>query len=76
VLNTFENVIFTDFTDLVRVDLRQSGGYIQFDNINVSASSTSVPEPFTVLGTLFGVGSSIALKRKLAKHRSIEKMSK
>ncbi len=32
-----------------------------------SAVATTVPEPFTVLGTIFGVGSSVALKRKLAK---------
>jgi hypothetical protein len=31
------------------------------------ASPTDVPEPFTVLGTIFGAGYGVALKRKLAK---------
>jgi hypothetical protein len=66
--NTFQTVNFTNFTDLVRVDWSQSASYIQFDNINVSAAnSTSVPEPFTVLGTIFGAGYGVAMKRKLAK---------
>lgn len=32
-----------------------------------SAVATSVPEPFTVLGTIFSAGYGVALKRKLAK---------
>lgn len=63
--NTFQTVNFTGFTDLVSVNWTQSAGYIQFDNINVSA--TAVPEPFTVLGTIFGAGYGVALKRKLEK---------
>jgi hypothetical protein len=34
-----------------------------------TASATSVPEPFTVLGTIFCAGYGVALKRKLAKDR-------
>jgi hypothetical protein len=30
-----------------------------------SASATSVPEPFTILGTLTAVGGGAALKRRL-----------
>jgi hypothetical protein len=38
------------------------------NNINVNAASaTAVPEPFTVLGTIFGAGYGVALKRKLSK---------
>ncbi len=57
----------SSFTNLVSVDWVQATPFHQFDNINVSAASTAVPEPFTVLGTIFGVGSGVALKRKLAK---------
>jgi hypothetical protein len=32
-----------------------------------AAVATSVPEPFTVLGTIFGAGYGVVLKRKLAK---------
>jgi hypothetical protein len=65
-LNTFN---FTNFTNLVSVNWAQDVfPYHQFDNINVSAASaTAVPEPFTVLGTIFGAGYGVALKRKLAK---------
>jgi hypothetical protein len=66
ILNTIETFSFTnDFTSLVAVSWND-GGAVQFDNINVSAA-TSVPEPFTVLGTIFGAGYGVALKRKLAK---------
>jgi hypothetical protein len=60
-----QNVVFFNFTNLVSVNWTTQD---QFDNINVSAANTtSVPEPFTVLGTLFGAGYGVALKRKLAK---------
>lgn len=65
-LQTFN---FSNFTNLVSVDWTQDtfSGH-QFDNINVSSSTTTaVPEPFTILGTLFGAGSGFILKRKLAK---------
>ena len=62
------NFNFTNFTNLVSVDWTQVSPFHQFDNINVSAASaTAVPEPFTVLGTIFGAGYGVALKRKLAK---------
>jgi hypothetical protein len=45
-----------------------------FDNLyvgtaitNVNPTATDVPEPFTVLGTIFGAGYGVTLKRKLAK---------
>lgn len=65
-LNTLETFNFTNFTNLASVDWTQASPFHQFDNINVS-SSTAVPEPFTVLGTIFGAGYGVALKRKLAK---------
>jgi hypothetical protein len=67
---TFSN----DFTDLVNVTWGQVGGFspgFQVDNICLDSGcptgSTSVPEPLTVLGTIFGAGYGVALKRKLAK---------
>ncbi len=72
-LNLFdlETVDFSsnNFTNLVRVEWSQDLLLLhQFDNINVSVnSSTAVPEPFTLLGTLIGAGYGVALKRKLAK---------
>jgi len=71
VLSTLKTINFTNFTNLVSVDWDQSIPFHQFDNINVTptASATSVPEPFTVLGTIFGAGYGVALKRKLAKDR-------
>jgi hypothetical protein len=66
-----ETFTFSNFTNLVSVDWISTGGDnpSQFDNINVTPTlnTTSVPEPFTVLGTIFGAGYGIALKRKLAK---------
>jgi hypothetical protein len=44
-----------------------SGGFV-LDNLALNnAPTTSVPEPFTVLGTIFGAGYGVSLKRKLAK---------
>jgi hypothetical protein len=42
-----------------------------FDNLYVGASNApaAVPEPFTILGTLFGAGYGVALKRKLTKSK-------
>jgi hypothetical protein len=63
---------FSGFTDLVSLSwyfpLFEA---LQFDNINVTptASATTVPEPFTVLGTIFGAGYGVSLKRKLAKSK-------
>jgi hypothetical protein len=66
-----ENFTFANFTDLVSVDWvgTSLNNVLQFDNINVAStvSATSVPEPFTVLGTIFGAGYGVALKRKFAK---------
>ena len=69
VLSTLETFNFTNFTNLVSVDWIQGLPFHQFDNINVTptANSTAVPEPFSVLGTLFGAGYGVALKQKLAK---------
>jgi len=68
ILSTLETFSFTNFTNLVSVDWTQDRPFHQFDNINVSAvNATAVPEPFTILGTLFGAGSGVTLKRKLAK---------
>jgi hypothetical protein len=68
-LRTFN---FTNFTNLVSVDWVDNGSgspvYYQFDNINVSPTvSTAVPEPFSILGTIFGAGSGVFLKRRLSK---------
>jgi hypothetical protein len=60
----------SSFTNLSSVSFAGSSDalYPQFDNINVTpAISTAVPEPFTVLGTIFGAGYGVVLKRKLEK---------
>ncbi|WP_373543244.1 PEP-CTERM sorting domain-containing protein [Chamaesiphon sp.] len=70
-LSGFETFNFANFTDLVSVSWMDLINIAQFDNINVTptANATEVPEPFTVLGTIFGAGFGVALKRKLAKDR-------
>jgi hypothetical protein len=66
-LKGLKTFTFSNFTNLASVDWTVAS-YMQFDNINVSAAgTTAVPEPFTVLGTIFGAGYGVALKRKLAK---------
>jgi hypothetical protein len=67
-------IIPSTFTNLISVSQSQGRTFplppVQFDNINVIptpiVSATDVPEPLTILGTLFGAGYSVALKRKLA----------
>ncbi|WP_310430184.1 PEP-CTERM sorting domain-containing protein [Chamaesiphon sp. VAR_48_metabat_135_sub] len=71
VLSTLETFNFANFTNLVSVSWVNDSLH-QFDNICINggcpaANATNVPEPFTVLGTLFGAGYGVALKRKLAK---------
>jgi hypothetical protein len=44
--------------------------WVALDNLYVGTSSsapTAVPEPFTILGTIFGAGYGVVLKRKLTK---------
>jgi hypothetical protein len=55
-------------------DVFQSGTTVSFGSNFLTASvattataPTSVPEPFTLLGTIFGAGYGVSLKRKLAK---------
>jgi hypothetical protein len=76
--NSSQTLAFnSNFTDLVSVDWSQSFESHVFDNINVSAIespiATAVPEPFTILGTLFGAGYGVAFKRKLAKAQQEER---
>ena len=42
-------------------------GRFQYNIADVPSTPTAVPEPFTILGTLFVAGYGVALKRKLAK---------
>jgi hypothetical protein len=72
ITRTLQTFNFSDFTNLVAVDWGTSrdAQSFQFDNINVSAvgsNTTAVPEPLTILSTIFGVGSAVAMKRKLAR---------
>jgi hypothetical protein len=71
-LQTF--TLSNDFTNLASFtwgNLNGSAPGYQVDNICIDSgcptSSTAVPEPFTVLGTIFGAGYGVAVKRKLAK---------
>ncbi|MBD2248134.1 PEP-CTERM sorting domain-containing protein, partial [Nostoc sp. FACHB-888] len=53
-------------------EVGRAGTYIYQDsaaNITLSSSSTSVPEPASLLGLLFGVGA-IAVSRKAGKTKS------
>jgi hypothetical protein len=60
-----------DFSNIVAFGIgNYSGLPAQIDNINVTPTGATVPEPFTILGTIFGAGYSVALKRKLAKTQS------
>jgi hypothetical protein len=73
----FRTLTPSTFTNLISVRLEVPNTIatrtVQFDNINVTPTpivvappATDVPEPLTILGTLFGAGYSVALKRKLA----------
>lgn len=66
-LQTFN---FSNFSNLVSVNI--SNASVQFTNICIDSgcpttTTTAVPEPFTVLGTIFSTGYGVALKRKLGK---------
>jgi len=53
-------------------EVGRAGTYIYQDsaaNITLSSSSTSVPEPTSLLGLLFGVGA-IAVSKKAGKTKS------
>jgi hypothetical protein len=58
---------FSGFTNLAKVEWNNTGSFsAQFDNINVSAAgTTSVPEPFTIIGTLIGGTAAVRIRRKL-----------
>jgi hypothetical protein len=58
---------FSGFTNLAKVEWNSISPFgAQFDNINVSAaSSTSVPEPFTIVGTLIGGTAALRMRKKL-----------
>jgi hypothetical protein len=73
VAGIFQTLTPSNFTNLISVRLEVPNAIgispVQFDNINVTptpiVTATDVPEPLTILGTLFGAGYSVALKRKL-----------
>jgi hypothetical protein len=60
---------FSGFTNLAKVEWNNTGSFShQFDNINVSAASTgttSVPEPFTIIGTVIGGTAAVRMRKKL-----------
>ena len=73
-LQTF--TLSNDFTNLASFTWGNLNGFApgyQVDNICIDSgcptSATAVPEPLTVLGTIFAAGYGVALKRKLAKAR-------
>jgi hypothetical protein len=45
------------------IEVNNLSAEVQFDS--ASASTTSVPEPVTIFGTLMGLGGGAALKRRL-----------
>jgi hypothetical protein len=52
------NVQTVRFTDL-------SGSGVGIDNVNLTAAATSVPEPFSVIGTLIGGTTAVRMRKKL-----------
>jgi hypothetical protein len=65
-LSGFQTFNFSNFTNLAKVEWNSGGSIPQFDNINVSAASTtSVPEPFTIIGTVIGGTAAVRMRRKL-----------
>jgi hypothetical protein len=52
------NVQTVRFTDLV-------GDGVAIDNVNVTAAAASVPEPFTIIGTLIGGTAAVRMRKKL-----------
>ena len=65
-LKTLETFNFTNFTNLTNVNWTQDSPFHQFDNININgATSTAVPEPFTVVGTIIGGTAAFRMRKKL-----------
>jgi hypothetical protein len=72
-LRGFQTFNFSGFNNLAKVEWQSNSGggsNPQFDNINVSAAgTTSVPEPFTIIGTVIGGTAAVRIRRKLNQAR-------
>ena len=65
VTNTNNFYGFTGITfDAVRVTAG-GGGYALLDNIQFNSAAQSVPEPFTIIGTLVGGSAALRMRKKL-----------
>jgi hypothetical protein len=68
-LSGFQTFNFSGFNNLAKVEWRSNSGggsTPQFDNINVSAAgTTSVPEPFTIIGTVIGGTAAVRMRKNL-----------
>jgi hypothetical protein len=57
---------FTSDTPITSISFLANGGVTQLDNFRFgTANTTSVPEPFTVIGTLIGGTSAFRIRKKL-----------
>jgi hypothetical protein len=63
----FQTFNFSSFTNLAKVEWNSGCSVPQFDNINVSVASTTtaVPEPFTIIGTIIGGTAAVRIRSKL-----------
>jgi hypothetical protein len=69
-LSGFQTFNFSGFNNLARVEWQSTSGGAstpQFDNITLGAptTTTSVPEPFTIIGTVIGGTAAIGMRKKL-----------
>lgn len=58
---------FTSDTAIASISFQATGGYTELDNFRFGTANaaTSVPEPFTVIGTLVGGTAALRMRKKL-----------
>jgi hypothetical protein len=59
---------FTSDTDITSISFNATGGYLMLDNFrfgSAAVATASVPEPFTVIGTLVGGTAALRMRKKL-----------
>jgi hypothetical protein len=59
---------FTSDVDITSISFQATGGYTELDNFRfgtAAVATASVPEPFTVIGTLVGGTAALRIRKKL-----------
>jgi hypothetical protein len=59
---------FTSDTTITSISFQATSGYAELDNFrfgSANAAATSVPEPFTIIGTLVGGTAALRMRKKL-----------